>query len=149
MAHSNRLRRGRVSEMGRCYLITSTTHKRRKIFSFWLYGRCVVCGMMAVNATTLSYVVMPDHIHWLVQLDGGDSLSSCVQKMKSVATKKLRQLGVAGEVWQAGFHDRAVRRDEDVIAIARYIVANPLRADLVDSVRDYGLWDAVWIDQHL
>jgi len=29
--------------------------------------------------------------------------------------------------------------------VARYIVANPLRAGLVESVRDYPHWDAIWL----
>jgi putative transposase len=29
--------------------------------------------------------------------------------------------------------------------IARYIVANPLRAGLVAKVGDYALWDACWL----
>jgi hypothetical protein len=48
-------------------------------------------------------------------------------------------------VWQKGFYDRALRSDEDVAAVARYIVANPLRAGLVDSVREYPFWDAIWV----
>ena len=29
--------------------------------------------------------------------------------------------------------------------VARYIVANPLRAGLVERVGDYPYWDAVWL----
>ena len=42
-------------------------------------------------------------------------------------------------------YDHALRADEDVLAAARYIVANPLRAGLVGSIRDYPFWDAVWL----
>lgn len=50
-----------------------------------------------------------------------------------------------GRLWQPGFHDHAVRREESLEAIARYIVANPLRAGLVKKVGDYPLWDAIWV----
>jgi hypothetical protein len=30
--------------------------------------------------------------------------------------------------------------------MARYVVANPLRAGLVQTLRNYPLWDAVWLD---
>ncbi|MCF6281296.1 MAG: hypothetical protein L3J28_03650 [Candidatus Polarisedimenticolaceae bacterium] len=43
-------------------------------------------------------------------------------------------------------HDRAIRKEEDLVAIARYIVANPLRAGLVKSIKDYPHWDCVWLD---
>jgi hypothetical protein len=38
-----------------------------------------------------------------------------------------------------------LRSDEDVIATARYIIANPIRAGIVEKVGAYPLWDAVWI----
>jgi REP element-mobilizing transposase RayT len=48
-------------------------------------------------------------------------------------------------LWQEGYHDHALRQEEDIKQIARYIVANPLRAGLVQSVADYPLWDAIWL----
>lgn len=56
-----------------------------------------------------------------------------------------RVLGSQGQLWQKGFHDRAIRKEEDLQAIARYVVANPLRAGLVDKIGDYPLWDAIWL----
>ena len=40
-----------------------------------------------------------------------------------------------------------VRRDEDLRGLARYIVANPLRAQLVQRIGDYPHWDAMWLDE--
>nr|EPB97991.1 hypothetical protein L321_00197 [Pseudomonas plecoglossicida NB2011] len=58
----------------------------------------------------------------------------------------LRKAGaLSAPVWQAGYHDRALRREEDVVMAARYIIANPLRAGLADKVGDYPHWDAVWV----
>jgi len=48
-------------------------------------------------------------------------------------------------VWQDGFHDHALRREEDLKEVARYIIANPVRAGLVTRVGDYPLWDACWL----
>ena len=48
-------------------------------------------------------------------------------------------------VWQQGFHDRALRREDDLVKVARYVVANPLRAGLVRKYGDYPLWDAIWV----
>jgi putative transposase len=30
--------------------------------------------------------------------------------------------------------------------VARYIVANPLRAGLVNRVEDYSHWDSIWLE---
>jgi hypothetical protein len=53
--------------------------------------------------------------------------------------------GRCGPLWQTGYHDRAIRDGEDLLPFARYIVANPLRAGLVEKIGDYPLWDASWL----
>ena len=58
-------------------------------------------------------------------------------------------LGCYSKVWQKGFHDHAIRKDEDIKAVARYIIANPLRAGLVENIGDYPFWDAVWLQRCL
>ena len=89
---------------------------------------------------------MPDHLHWLLQANSQRSLSASVCVVKSGAARQVNALrGTLGRVWQRGFYDRAVRREDDLVDIARYIVANPVRAGLVRSIRDYPHWDAIWL----
>jgi putative transposase len=38
-----------------------------------------------------------------------------------------------------------LRHEDDLAKLPRYIVANPLRAGLVERVGDYSHWDAVWL----
>ena len=143
----HRLRLGRVSEPGRAYLITAVCADRRAWFGNLAAGRCFVHALREAEGDThtLCFVVMPDHIHWLMQLQKG-TVSRAVQKVKAGTSRRIRRLhGEPCPIWQPGFHDRAVRRDEDLATIARYIVANPLRAGLVRNLRDYPLWDAVWL----
>ncbi len=92
-------------------------------------------------AETLAFVVMPDHVHWLVQLKDAVSLGNVVRRFKARVSIVL-----GAPVWQRGFHDHAVRKDEDMVEAARYIVANPVRAGLVRRIGDYPHWDAVWLD---
>jgi len=147
--HSSALRKGRVSELHRIYLITSVTEARKPWFADLYLGRLVVRAFMGARpeADTLAYVVMPDHFHWLMQLGKAGDLSDVVQGVKSVSSHRVNQrLGRRGNIWQDdGFHDHAVRREEDLLALARYVVANPLRAGLVRRLGDYPLWDAVWL----
>ncbi|MFK5927062.1 MAG: hypothetical protein QM483_10570 [Desulfuromusa sp.] len=49
-------------------------------------------------------------------------------------------------IWQKGYHDHALRDDEDLRQVARYIVANPVRAGLVVRAIDYSHWDAEWYE---
>ena len=69
-----------------------------------------------------------------------------VNLMKSFSARRINHLrGRRSPVWQRGFHDHGIRTGEDLAATARYIVANPLRAGLVERVGDYPHWDAIWL----
>jgi putative transposase len=98
------------------------------------------------RARTLAFVVMPDHLHWLVEVREGWTLAKVVGDVKSVSAHRINQfLGRKGKIWQAGYHDHALRREEDLVGVARYVVANPLRAGLVTRLGEYPLWDAIWL----
>lgn len=147
--HANYLRRGRHSQVGMTYLLTAVLAGRQQHFTCLHAGRLVVGELRSAHeeglVCSLAWVVMPDHLHWLVELRQG-SLSELMRRVKSNSGRAInRQLGISGRLWQDGYHDRAMRREEDLQAVARYIVANPLRAGLVQRVGDYPLWDAVWL----
>ncbi len=142
--HSHHLRVGRHSEVGRLYLVTTVTKDRKPIFKSLIAARFLIQTMRREhkdgNAETLAFVVMPDHLHWLFELKGSKTLAQTVQATKSVTAHHL-----GGNIWQHGFHDHALRRDEDVLKVARYIVANPLRAGLANRLGEYPHWDAIWL----
>lgn len=149
MPHSASLRAGRFSETQRIYLLTTTTENREMLFSDFTMGRLVVAELKTAQqeglAESLACVLMPDHLHWLITLEQG-SISNLMRRIKGRSAKQINTLsGRQGKLWQDGFHDRALRREEDVLPAARYIVANPLRAGLVSRVGDYPLWDSVWL----
>jgi len=94
----------------------------------------------------LAWVVMPDHIHLLAELRGG-TLPEMVRKLKGRTAMRINALRESrGSVWQRGYHDHAIRREEALIDAARYVVANPLRAGLVRRLGDYPFWDSVYLD---
>ncbi len=98
-------------------------------------------------AATLAYVVMPDHLHWLMQLGSQATLSETIRLIKGRSSRAINQILCrrTGSVWQTSFHDRAIRREEDLRKLARYLIANPLRAGIVDRLEEYSLWDARWL----
>ena len=144
--HGKDLRSGRHSITGQIYLVTAVTHQRESLFTQWSASCAVARAIHQVaQPNLLAWVLMPDHLHCLVQLDNG-SLSDFMQRLKSITAISLNKtLGRTSKVWQSGFHDHALRRDEDLKAAARYLVANPVRAGLVRSVRNYPFWNAVWL----
>ena len=147
--HGRHLRAGRFSQAGQIYLLTAVTQGREPLFDDWRVGRLLVAqfrqAQLEQRADSLAWVVMPDHFHWLVELQNG----TLAQLMLATKSRSARAINAcferSGQLWQKGFHDRAIRREEDLVAVARYIVANPMRAGLVKRVGDYPLWDAVWL----
>ena len=71
------------------------------------------------------FVVMPNHLHGIVWLHGAGQdppLPTVVGPFKSGASRK-----VGRPIWQRSFHDRVIRGDEELTAIRRYTIENPLR----------------------
>ena len=129
---SNRLRCGRFSQANGIYLLTANTLNREPLFSDWRVGRLVVAQFRHEHTqgsvNSLAWVVMPDHFHWLVELQSG-SLDKVMGRTKSLSARAInRMTDRVGRRWQKGFHDHALRREEDLKSLARYVVANPLRA---------------------
>jgi REP element-mobilizing transposase RayT len=139
----SQLRRGRVSISGQVYHIIAATQRRAPVFSDFNHARTAIRVLMEEDklgtVSTLAFVLMPDHLHWLVQLGDHAEIHKVVARVKSLIARRLD-----GAVWQPGFYDHALRKDEDIATVARYIVANPLRAGLVSRLDDYPHWDTVW-----
>ena len=144
------LRKGRHSLHQQIYCITAVTHNRSPIFTEINTARLLIRELRRVHeagdANSLAWVVMPDHLHWLLQLNSDCSLSRIVKNIKARSALAINRLhGQHGSLWQRAFYDHAVRKDEDIRHYARYIVANPLRAGLVQDIGDYPHWDCIWM----
>jgi REP element-mobilizing transposase RayT len=122
----------------RPYHVTWGTHDRKRIL--WREGLArVVIECMEVEAVRapvnlLAYCVMPDHVHVLLMPRDGANVIRFIQSVKSRTTRAYGSLGGEGKLWQRGFYDHIVRREESISRIAEYIIANPVRAGLAESV---------------
>jgi len=142
--HGKNLRKGRVSLPDHAYLVTIVTSSRKPVFTSFTAARVAVRCFhdkdVECHAQTLAFVVMPDHVHWLLQLEEEGSLSEAVRMYKTKVSLILRQ-----RIWQRGFHDHALREEDDQRDIARYLIANPLRSGLAKNIGEYPHWDAIWL----
>ena len=138
---STQLLAGRRSIVGNVYTITMVCRNRHRVFdcpanadlAMQLLGSMDREGLTA----SLAWVIMPDHIHWLAQLRG-HSLGYCVQRFKARSSFLInRRRGKQGAIWQAGYHDHAIRSDASLQRHAGYILANPVRAGLAEQVGDH------------
>jgi putative transposase len=145
------LRKGRCSISGQCYLITTVCAGRTPRFADWdaasRMSSTLVESRLWRTSRLQCWVLMPDHLHLMVEL-GSEPLPRLVQRVKAITSRTLNRFaGVhAQALWMPGYHDRALRRDEDLQAVARYVIANPLRAGLAESIGGYPYWDAIWME---
>ena len=84
-----------------------------------------------------AYCFMPDHVHLLVE-----ATSDCSDGRRFIArAKQLSGFAFKRErhepLWQRYGYEHTLRRDDAVLAVARYILENPVRAGLVASPQDY------------
>ena len=102
------LRKGRYSQANQIYHITTATSNRQPLFSDFYLARKIINTIKLSDTlgytTTLAFVIMPDHIHWLMQLAHKASLQQVIRSMKSQTAKAYGQ-----PIWQAGYYDHAIQ----------------------------------------
>ena len=138
--HASNLRKGRYSQPGLFHFLTTSVANRRRIFTRHEHAIVVLESIRWLHRARRlivdAAVVMPDHVHLAGQL-GGNSLSSVMHTFKSYTASRLADSGVDAPVWQPGYHDHALRDDEDYSVRIRYLIDNPVRAGLVERIGDY------------
>lgn len=144
------LRLGRSSQPGHAYHLTFTTHRREPLFRDFraacAVSSCLHNPALSAGATVLAWVVMSDHVHCLLQLGDSRPLPAVVASLKSGSARRAnRAIGRTGAVWSRAYQDHALRCDEDLRTVARYIIANPIRAGLAQRPADYPFWNAIWL----
>ena len=136
-----RLRIGRISLSGHIYFVTTVTKKRRRVFNDAAYAQAAVDAFAAPallkDSCILSWVLMPDHAHWLIQLGSQGTLSSLVASMKSASARQVRRAGYEEVVWAKGFYDSRLRHNLSIPIVTRYILNNPLKAGLATERGQY------------
>jgi putative transposase len=145
-----KLRKGRISIAGHVYLLTTVTYNRGKLFRKLEPARILVWEMRRLHeagfVSSYAWVIMPDHLHWLLQLREDHTLPEVVKMLKARSALLInRSQNSQGHIWQKGYHEHALRDEENLTDAARYIITNPVRSGLVADERDYPHWDATWL----
>ena len=77
------------------------------------------------NAKIDKYVIMPNHLHMIIQLTGGHGsppLRNVIGLMKSYTTKVY-----GAKLWQRSYYDHVIRNEQDYRRICKYIDDNPAK----------------------
>jgi len=139
------------------YFITICTHDKKHILCeikkgkpyLSKYGHVVRDHIIKLNniydnVSLDRYIIMPNHIHLILKLDGNNSelsqqnnnrfkmtLSKIIQQFKSAVTKECKSIGYNVPMkWQRSFYDHVIRDDKSYFEICEYIENNPLKWDL-------------------
>jgi putative transposase len=84
------------------------------------------------------FVIMPDHVHLLVELDGDMTIEKAMQFIKGRFSHRLTQeFGHKGEVWQRGYSEKQVMDAQSMDKSHEYIAQNPVKAGLAPTAGEY------------
>jgi putative transposase len=85
----------------------------------------------------IAYCFMPDHLHLLAQ--GQSDASDCRRFIKRA--KQFSGFYYSKQfdahLWQRYGFERVLRAEDETLVVAKYILANPVRAGLVVNPEDY------------
>lgn len=130
------------ADKSRIVFITIHAYRKLKPFMDEAINRLVIDTLLSdqqrLHCRVYSYCLMPDHIHFLIspEIDRASVLTYADQ-FKGKTTNLSWGLGWQGKLWQPRYYDHIVRADEDLWAIAEYIMENPVRKGLVSRPEDW------------
>ncbi len=86
-------------------------------------------------ARVYAYVLMPEHIHLLVNEPPRILLAQFLKAIKQTTSRKLR--GARAKFWQDRYYDSNVRGEKARSEVIRYIHRNPVKRGLVEKPEDW------------
>jgi putative transposase len=134
-------RLARVVAAGLPHHVTQRGNRRQQVFfdddDYEVYRTLLAEGCRAAGVAVWAYCLMPNHVHLILVPSDADGLRAALGEAHRRYTRhvNLRE-GWRGYLWQGRF--ASFPMDEaHLLACARYVELNPLRAKLVDRARDW------------
>lgn len=86
----------------------------------------------------LAWVVMPNHVHVVIEQACGFELGKVVQSWKSFSAHAVNKLlGRTGRFWQPDYFDRVIRDEKHLQDVVLYVHYNPVKAKLAARMEDW------------
>ena len=96
--------------------------------------------LAGLEINVLSYCVMPNHVHLVMQLPETPDFSfgKLMQRLKGRTAYKANQLlRRNGPFWQHESYDHLIRDERELEHINAYVVMNPVKAGLVENWEEW------------
>ncbi|MCX5642211.1 MAG: transposase [Candidatus Omnitrophica bacterium] len=143
-----RLERIIYEEPGRIFSITICAFSNKQIFLnknladvVWSAAKD---GIFSTETDLMAVCLMSDHLHLLIGVKN-KNLIDLISRWKRFTQKIVYDVGYKDKLWQRSFYDHALRREEQVNVVARYIYENPIRAGSVAEKGNYQYRWHVWL----
>ena len=131
----------RLEFAGALYHVTSRGDHREDIFlcdedrAEWLEVLGTVCSRF--NWVVHAYCQMSNHYHLLLETVDGN-LSRGMRQLNGLYTQRFNQRhGLVGHLYQGRYKAILVQKENYLLELSRYVVLNPLRANMVKSLDDW------------
>jgi REP element-mobilizing transposase RayT len=126
------------------YFLTFCTKDRATHFTTHAIVDPIVDRILQAAAdeeiAVIVYLMMPDHVHMLVDGESDESDLESFMKLAKQKTGYWFKQGRGRRLWQEGYYEHVLRDDERTEDVIGYILENPLRKNLVVDVMHYPFW---------
>jgi len=130
------------AQESRTFFVTTPTFSRRNILQSDRLAQLFIAVLndnrekqrLQVHA----FVVMPDHVHFVLTPAPDHSLEKCVQFIKGgFSFRAKKELGFNGEIWAAGFNEERIRSASQMHNVTEYIHQNPVKRGLAATPEEF------------
>lgn len=131
-------RRSRNPPGGFVYHILNRANRRETLFDsagdYCALLRVVRETLLSYPMRILEYCLMPNHWHFMMWPQEDGQLAAFMHHMTTThASRWNKWRGLTGHIYQGPYKGFPVEQDDHYYTLARYIVRNPRRANLVTS----------------
>ena len=152
-------RRGRreLDKLGYTYFITTTVVNYERVFSMEESYNYILLESMKYlcrehSSEIIAFVYMPSHIHFIITMNEGESISDYLRDFKKYTSKQIKSRLLASDkkglytqlqelgkykFWMDRFDSQIILTEKILNIKINYIHYNPLKAGLVNEIDEW------------
>ena len=141
-------RKARNSVGGMCYHVINRGNNRSEVFhkdhDYLRFTEMIGEAVARIPMRVLSWCLMPNHFHLVVQPHNDGDLSRWMQWLMTAHVRRYhRHYHSSGHVWQGRYKAFMIQEDHHYLTVLRYVESNALRANLVDRAEQWP-WSSLY-----
>lgn len=147
-------RRPRICPAGLCFHVLNRAVARLTLFEkpedYEAFERVLEEAVTRIELPILSYLIMPNHWHFVVRPRTDSELSEFFRWLTHTHTMRWHahyHTEGTGHLYQGRFKTFPIEDDEHLLTVTRYVERNALRANLVQNAEDWK-YSSLWRRQN-